>query len=114
MYKYKRLQAGQLPQEHLFFMQNLQNFIITKYFKQDVDDGLSVYLDECSSCGLSITGDMKIYQSHVIKRQWHFLTAIGSTLWTSIKESFLLPKLDSSSSSVTRDIEICQSHVIVM
>ena len=35
MYKYKSLQEVQLPREHLFF---LQNFIITKYLKQEVDD----------------------------------------------------------------------------
>ena len=35
MYKYKSLQAGQLPQEHLPFLQNLLNYIITKYLKQD-------------------------------------------------------------------------------
>ena len=29
----KSLQAGQLPQEHLSFFQNLLNFIITKYLK---------------------------------------------------------------------------------
>ena len=31
----------------------------------------------------------------------------------SIKELFLLPKFDNSSSSVTRDQEICESHVII-
>ena len=35
MYKYKSLLEVQLPQEHLSF---LQNFIIIKYFKQEVDD----------------------------------------------------------------------------
>ena len=65
MYKYKSLQAGQLPQEYLSF---LQNFIITKYLKQEVDDDLSNCMDERSPCGLSITGDIKIYQCHVIKR----------------------------------------------
>ena len=65
MYKYKSLQAGQLPQEYLSF---LQNFIITKYLKQEVDDDLSVCMDERSPCGLSVTGDIKIYQCHVIKR----------------------------------------------
>ena len=65
MYKYKSLQAGQLPQEYLSF---LQNFIITKYLKQEVDDDLSVCMDKRSPCGLSITGDIKIYQCHVIKR----------------------------------------------
>ena len=65
MYKWKSLQEVQLPQEHLSFQ---QNFIITKYLKQEVDDDLSVCLDERSSSGLSITGDIKIYQCHVIKR----------------------------------------------
>ena len=68
MYKYKSLKAGQLPQEHLSFLQNLLNFIITKYLKQEVDDDLSVCMDERSPCGLSVTGDIKIYQCHVIKR----------------------------------------------
>ena len=36
-------------------------FHITKYFKQEVDDNLSLCVDECSLCGLSITGDIKIY-----------------------------------------------------
>ena len=65
MYKYKNLQAGQLPQEHLPFLQNLLDFIITKYLKQEVDDNLG---DESSPCGLSITADIKIGQCHVIKR----------------------------------------------
>ena len=68
MHKYKSLQAGQLPQEHLSFLQNLLNFIITKYLKQEVDDDLSLCVVERSPCGLSITGDIKIYQCHVIKR----------------------------------------------
>ena len=65
MYKCKSLQEVQLPQEHLSF---LQNFIITKYLKQEVDDDLSVCMDECSPFGLSITRDIKIYQCPVIKR----------------------------------------------
>ena len=60
--------AGQLPQEPLPFLQNLLDFIITKYLKQEVDDDLSVCTDKRSPCGLSITGDIKIYQCHVIKR----------------------------------------------
>ena len=68
MYKYKNLQAGQLPQEHLPFLQNLLNFIITKYLKKEFDDDLTVRVDERSPCGLSVTGDIKIYQCHVIKR----------------------------------------------
>ena len=57
MYKYKSLQTGQLPQEHLSFLQNLLNFIITKYLKQEVDDDLIVCVDEGSPCCLAITGD---------------------------------------------------------
>ena len=65
---YKSLQAGQLPQEYLSFLQNLMNFIITRYLKQEVDDDLSIRVDECNPCGLSMTGDIKIYQCLVIKR----------------------------------------------
>ena len=68
MYKYKSLQEGQLPRKHLSFLQNLLNFIITKYLKQEVDDDLSVCVDERSPCGLSMTGDRKIYQGLMIKR----------------------------------------------
>ena len=68
MCKYKSLEAGQLPQEHLSFLQNLLNFIITKYLKKEVDDDLNVCMDERSPCGLSITGDIKIYHCRVIKR----------------------------------------------
>ena len=64
MYKCKSLQGVQLTQEHLSF---LQNFIITKYLKQEVDDNLSVCMDERSPCGLSVAGDIKIYQCHLIK-----------------------------------------------
>ena len=64
MYKCKSLQEVQLPQEHLSFMQNL----ITKYSKQEFDEDLCVCMDECSSCGLCLTGDMKIDQCQVIKR----------------------------------------------
>ena len=65
MYKCKSLQEVQLRQEHLSF---LQKFFITKYLKQEVDDDLSVCMYERSPCGLSVTGDIKIYQCHVIKR----------------------------------------------
>ena len=67
MNKYNSLQAGQLPTEHLPFLQNLLNFIITNYMKQEVDDNLHICMDEHSPCGLSI-GDIKIYQCQVIKR----------------------------------------------
>ena len=103
MYKYKSLQVGQ---EHLLFLQNLLNFITTKYSIQEVDDGLSICMDEHSLCGLSITGDTKNYQCHMIYYpQWR------SALSTSITELLLLPKFDNSSPSVTQDKEIC--HVIM-
>ena len=62
MYKYNCLQAGQLSQERLYFSQNLLNFIITKYLKQDVTDD-----SKRDPCGLSIAGDIKIYQCLRIK-----------------------------------------------
>ena len=68
MYKYKRLQIGQPPQENSSFLQNLLNFIITKYSKQEVDGNLSVCVDERSLCGLSITEDINIYQCYMTKR----------------------------------------------
>ena len=68
MFKYESLQAGQLQREHFSFLQNLLNFIITKYLKQEVNDDLSICMDDCSPCGLFITGDIKIYQCHMIKR----------------------------------------------
>ena len=37
-------------------------FIIAKYLKQEVDGNVSVRVDEHSLCGLSITGDIKIYE----------------------------------------------------
>ena len=39
-----------------------KRIIITKYLKQEVDDSLSVCVDERSPSGLSITGDIKSYQ----------------------------------------------------
>ena len=108
MYKYKSLQVGQLPQQHLSFLQSLLNFIITKYLKQEVDDDLSICMDERSPCGLSIIGDIKICQCNVIKR---YYPEWKSALSTSITELHSLPIFDNSSPSVTQDKEIC--HVIM-
>ena len=44
------------------------NFIIAKYLKEEVDDGLDVCMDEGGPCAFSVTGYIKIYQCHVIKR----------------------------------------------
>ena len=54
------------------FLVNLLNVIITKYSKEEVDDDFSVCVNERSSCGLSMTGDVKIFQCHVIKMYWLF------------------------------------------
>ena len=80
--------------------------------KQEVDGDLSVCVDECSPCGLSITGDIKIHQFHVIKKVMTLLPRWRGALSISIKELFLLPKLDNNSPSVTRDKEIVQGHMI--
>ena len=90
MYKCKSLQEVQLPREHLSF---LQNFIITKYLKQEVDDNLSVCVDECSLCDLSITGDIKIYQCHMIKGN-EVTTPIGEVPYRLLSQScFYCPNL---------------------
>ena len=46
----------------------LAKFIISKYLKQEVDDDLSICVDECSLCGLSIFEDVRIDQCYMIKR----------------------------------------------
>ena len=60
MFKCKSLQEVQLPQVNL---SSLQTFIITKHLKKEVNDDQSVCMDERSLCGLSISGDIKIYQT---------------------------------------------------
>ena len=53
--------VGQVLQQHLSFSQNLLNFIITKYLKQEINDDLSVFcMKQSSPC--------EIYQCHMIKR----------------------------------------------
>ena len=52
-------------------MSFLQNFIITRYLRQEVDEELSACVDELRPYDLSIAGDIKIYQCHMIKREWH-------------------------------------------
>ena len=65
MYKYKSLQEGQQPQVYLSFLQNLLDFITTKYLKQEVDDDLSICVDERSLYNrrykdLSMSCDQKV------------------------------------------------------
>ena len=63
MYKHKSLKGRSTTTKVSVFLQNFLNFIITKYLKQEIDDGQSVCLDEYSPCGV-----VKIYHCHVIKR----------------------------------------------
>ena len=65
MYKYKSPRSRS-PITRAFV--SFAKFIIENYLKQEVDDDLSVCVDERSPCGLSITGNIKIYQCHVAKR----------------------------------------------
>ena len=57
----------QPPQEHLSFLQNLLNFIIRKYLKQEVDDDLSVCVNEHNLCGLYISGNKNLSMSRDLK-----------------------------------------------
>ena len=108
MYKYKSLQVCQLPQEHLSFLQNFLNFIITKYLKQEVDDNLSLCVVERSPCGLSNWR----YKDLQMSRDEKVMTLLWrSALSTSITGLLLLPNFDNSSCSVIRDREIC--HMIM-
>ena len=59
MYKYKILQAGQLPQENLS-LTKLAEFYYHKYLKQVINDDLNICVDEHSPCCLSITGDISL------------------------------------------------------
>ena len=47
MYKYKSLKAGHFS-TRAFFLQNLVNFIITKYLKKEFSDDLTIGVDERS------------------------------------------------------------------
>ena len=80
------------------------NFIITEYLKQEVDDDISVCVNERSSSGHSITGDK--YLSTSRDKGNDVANPNRSVLWTSIKGLLLLAKFDNS--SLSRDIEICQ------
>ena len=63
-------------------------------------------MNERSPCGLSIIGDKYLSMSRD-QKVMTLLTQWRNTLWTSIKELFLLPEFDNSSPSVTRDKHIC-------
>ena len=90
MHKHKS-PASRSPSTRAFV--SLAELIITKYFKQEFNGDLSVRVDERRPSGLSITGDIKIYQCHVTKKSWCCYSHWISALWTSAKELFSLPKL---------------------
>ena len=76
MYKYKSLQAGQLPQEKI----------------EKIDD-LSICVDLHNLCSLSISGDIKICQCHVIKR-YDVTTPNGEVFYQLLSQScFYCPNL---------------------
>ena len=50
------------------FLAKFVEFYYLKIFEKEVNNDLSVCVDECSPCGLSLSGDIKIYECHVIKR----------------------------------------------
>ena len=50
------------------FLGKIAECYYCKIFEKKIDDDLTVGVDERSTCGLSVTGDTKIYQCHVIKR----------------------------------------------
>ena len=67
-------------------MQNLLNFIIAKYSKQEVDDDLSVCVDGRSLCGLSITRDISVLRDEklmMLLPQWR------SAPWTFFQSGFI-------------------------
>ena len=112
MYKYKSLQACQLPQGYLSFLVNLLNFIITKYLKQWVDDNLIVSMNECSPCGLFNWRYKDLSMSHDQKVMTLLPPMKKCAIdFYQLSELLLLPKYYNSSPSVTWDKEIC--HIIM-
>ena len=101
MHKYKNLQAG-LLQDNFSFLQNLQNFLIMKYLKQEVDVDLIVCMDECSPCGLYNWRYKYLTVSHNQKVMM-LLTAMEKCPM----DLFLLNKFYDSGLFVTRDKDIC-------
>ena len=70
--------------------------IVTKYLKQEVNEELSICMDERNPCGLSITGDIDLSKSHDQKVMM-LLPPMEKCPWTFTKELFLLSKFDNSS-----------------
>ena len=95
MYKHKS-PVSRSPSTRAFF--SLAKFYIAKYLKQEVDDDLSVCMDECSlSVSLSKGNDVT--------------TCIGEVSYGLLTRSCVYcPKLITVAPE-TRDKEICQSHM---
>ena len=110
MYKYKFLQVGQLPREHLSFLQNPLNYFITKYSKHEVDGDLSIWVDKCSSCGLYNWRYKDLSMSHDQKAV-ALLFPMEKCLISFYHRVAFIAQFDDSSPSVTWDKEIC--HMII-
>ena len=103
------------------FLAKFAEFYCYEIFEQEVDDDLSICVDERSPCGLSITGDKdKPLYKDLSRVMCHYVTLSKGNGVTTAREKcpiafytelLLLPKFDNSCSSVTRDKEIC--HVIM-
>ena len=108
MYKYKFLQVGQLPQEHLPILQNLLIFLITKYFKHKFDGDLSIWVDKRSSCGLYNWRykDLSMLHDHKAMVLLSPMQKCPINFYHRVAINFY-----NSSPSVTRDKEIC--HMIM-
>ena len=104
MYKYKFLQVGQLPLEHLSFLQNPLNYFITKYLKHEVDDDLSIWVDKCSSCGLDNWRYKDLSMSHDQKAM-ALLFLMEKCLISFYHPVAFIAQFDDSSLSVTREKE---------
>ena len=58
----------------------LAKFIIAKYLKQEVDDNLSVFVDECNPGGLSIIEDIDLSFQRKAFINYHFF--VNEISWT--------------------------------
>ena len=52
----------------IVFLAKFAECYYDKILQTKIDDNISICVDKHSSCGFSITGDIKIYQCHMIKR----------------------------------------------
>ena len=81
--------------------------------KQEVDDDLSVCMDQGSPCGLSITGDIKFINA-IWSKGNDITTPNGEVLYELLSKLFLMPKFDNYNSSVSRYLpKSCDYDIIL-